>query len=125
MKNTRKRTRETNLSRIFIARILFYINFVLWLAIGAFYVYRMVEDNNGWTSVMVAFFFVVAASSLLFAARILDQRGGQVYYSLIAITIVNILLTFFGFQDFPFIIVALLDVFILANLIPLKDHYIA
>lgn len=125
MKNVKKRTRETNLSRIFIARILFYINFVLWLAIGAFYVYRMVEDNNGWTSAMVAFFFVVAASSLLFAVRVLNQHGGQVYFSLIAITVVNILLTLFGFQDFPFIIIALLDVVILANLIPLKDHYTA
>lgn len=125
MKNVKKRTRETNLSRIFIARILFYINFVLWLAIGAFYVYRMVEDNNGWTSAMVAFFFVVAASSLLFAVRVLNQHGGQVYFSLIAITVVNILLTLFGFQDFPFIIIALLDIVILANLIPLKDHYTA
>ena len=123
MKNVKKRTRETNLSRIFITRILFYINFTFWLAMGVFYVYRMVEDNNGWTSAMVAFFFVVAASSLLFAARVLNQHGRQVYFSLIAITVVNILLTLFGFQDFPFIIIALLDVVILANLIPLKDHY--
>ncbi|MBI3163760.1 MAG: hypothetical protein HYZ24_03680 [Chloroflexi bacterium] len=125
MKNTRKRTRETNLSRIFIARILYYVNFALWLVMGAYYVYRMVEDNNGWTSAMVGFFFLVAAFSLLFAARILDQRGRRVYFTLIFVTGLNIFLTLFGFQDFPFIIAALLDAATLANLIPLKDHYSA
>lgn len=123
MKNIRKRTRETNLSRIFIARILFYVNFALWLVLGAYYVYKMVEDNNGWISAMVGFFFLVAALSLLFAARFLDQHGKHIYFTLIFISGLNILLTLFGFQDFPFIIVALLDVVILANLIPLKDHY--
>lgn len=125
MKNIRKRTRETNLSRILIARILFIVNAILWLALGVFYVYRMVEDNNGLPSVMVAFFFLVAALSLLFAARILDQSGGRIYFTLLFVTGLNIFLTFFGIQDFPFIIVALLDVTILANLIPLKDHYTA
>lgn len=123
MKNIRKRTRETNLSRILIARILFYINSALWLGLGGFYVYKMVEDNNGWTSAMVGFFFLVAALSFLLAARILDQQGKHVYFTLIFISGLNILLTLFGFQDFPFIIIALLDVLILANLIPLKDHY--
>ncbi len=74
---------------------------------------------------MVAFFFLVAALSLLFAARILDQRGGQIYFTLLFVTGLNIFLTFFGIQYFPFIIVALLDAVILANLIPLKDHYTA
>lgn len=125
MKNVRKRTRETNLSRILIARILFIVNSVLWLGLGVFYVYRMVEDDNGLPSVMVAFFFLVAASSLLFAARILDQHGKRVYYILLFVAGLNIFLTLFGFQDFPFIVVALLDIVILANLIPLKGHHTA
>lgn len=125
MKNIRKRARETNLSRILIARILFHVNFILWLGLGVFYVYKMVEDNNGWASAMVAVFFLAAAFSLLFAARILDRRGGRIYFALIFVVGLNIFMTLFGFRDFPFIVVALLDAVSLANLIPLKDHYAA
>lgn len=125
MRSVRKRTRETNLSRIFIARILFHANFVLWLALGVFYVYKMVEDSNSWTAAMVGFFFLTAALSLLFGARVLNQHGTRIYFSVIFIAAFNIFLAVFGFPDFFFIIVALLDVVILANLIPLKDHYTA
>ncbi|MBV6393062.1 MAG: hypothetical protein KPEEDBHJ_02292 [Anaerolineales bacterium] len=125
MKRIGKRARETNQSRILIARILFHVNFLLWLGMGVFYVYKIAEDGNAWPAVMVSFFFCVAAFSLLFAAQILSRRGKRIYFTLVFVAGLNVFLTFFGFQDFPFIIAALLDIVILANLIPLKDHYVA
>jgi hypothetical protein len=125
MRSVRKRARETNLSRIFIARILFHINFALWLAMGVFYIYKMVEDGNRWTAAMVAFFFTTAASSLLFAARNLNRRGARAYFIVVLVPAFNIFLAAFGFPDFFFIIAALLDIVVFVNLIPLKDHYAA
>lgn len=124
MKKTRKRTRETYLSRVLIARIIFYINSFLWLVMGGLFVYKMVEDGNGWSSTLVAFFFLMMILSMIIAARIVDQREIWVYVTCIVITVINIFLTFVGFPDILYIIVALLDLFLLANLIPLKDHYV-
>ncbi len=124
MKKTRKRTRETYLSRVLIARIIFYINSFLWLVMGGLFVYKMVEDGNGWSSALVAFFFLMMILSMIIAARIVDQREIWVYVTCIVITVINIFLTFVGFPDILYIIVALLDLFLLANLIPLKDHYV-
>jgi|GEM_PF-6759892 len=123
MKRAYKRTQEKNVSRIFLARMLFSINAVLWLASGGYYVYKMIEDKNGWTSVMVAFFFLVAALSHLMAVRILNQQGNHIFLTLVLLMGLNIFQAFFGFQDFIFIIIALLDVIILVNLIPLKGYY--
>ena len=124
MKKTKKRTRETYLSRILIARILFSINSFLWLVMGGLFVYKMIEDENGWSSALVAFFFLVMALSMLIAARIIDQRELWVYVICIVIAVLNALLTFVGFPDVLYIIVGLLDLFLLANLIPLKSHYV-
>ncbi len=124
MKKTKKRTRETYLSRILIARILFSINSFLWLVMGGLFVYKMIEDGNGWSSALVAFFFLVMALSMLIAARIIDQRELWVYVTCIVITVINVLMTFVGFPDVLYIIVALLDLFLLANLIPLKAYYV-
>ncbi len=124
MKKTRKRTRETYLSRVLIARIIFYINSFLWLVMGGLFVYKMVEDGNGWSSALVAFFFLMMILSMIIAARIVDQREIWVYVTCIVITVINIFLTFVGFPDILYIIVALLDLFLLVNLIPLKDHYV-
>ncbi|MBN8579305.1 MAG: hypothetical protein J0L96_01445 [Anaerolineae bacterium] len=124
MKKTKKRTRETYLSRILVARILFSINSFLWLVMGGLFVYKMIEDGNGWSSALVAFFFLVMALSMLIAARIIDQRELWVYVTCIVIAVLNVLLTFVGFPDVLYIIVGLLDLFLLANLIPLKSHYV-
>lgn len=124
MKKTKKRTRETNLSRILVARILFYLNSFLWLAAGGLFVYKMVEDENGWSAALVAFFFLVMALSMLIAARIIDQREFWVYVACIVIAAINVFVTFVGFPDILYIIIALLDLFLLANLIPLKAYYV-
>ena len=124
MKKTKKRTRETYLSRILVARILFSINSFLWLVMGGLFVYKMIEDENGWSAALVAFFFLVTALSMLIAARIIDQRELWVYVTCIVIAVLNVLLTFVGFPDVLYIIVGLLDLFLLANLIPLKSHYV-
>ena len=124
MKKTKKRTRETYLSRILVARILFSINSFLWLVMGGLFVYKMIEDENGWSAALVAFFFLVMALSMLIAARIIDQRELWVYVTCIVIAVLNVLLTFVGFPDVLYIIVGLLDLFLLANLIPLKSHYV-
>ena len=124
MKKTKKRTRETYLSRILVARILFSINSFLWLVMGGLFVYKMIEDENGWSAALVAFFFLVTALSMLIAARIIDQRELWVYITCIVITVINVLLTFVGFPDILYIIVGLLDLFLLANLIPLKAYYV-
>jgi len=124
MKKTKKRTRETYLSRILVARILFSINSFLWLVMGGLFVYKMIENGNGWSSALVAFFFLVMALSMLIAARIIDQRELWVYVTCIVIAVLNVLLTFVGFPDVLYIIVGLLDLFLLANLIPLKSHYV-
>lgn len=124
MKKTKKCTRETYLSRILVARILFSINSFLWLVMGGLFVYKMIEDGNGWSSALVAFFFLVMALSMLIAARIIDQRELWVYVTCIVIAVLNVLLTFVGFPDVLYIIVGLIDLFLLANLIPLKSHYV-
>lgn len=124
MKKTKKRTLEKNLSRMVVVRILFYINSFLWLAAGGLFVYKMIEDENGWSSALVAFFFLVMALSMLIAARIVDQRELWVYVTCIVISAVNVLVTFVGFPDILYIIIALLDLFLLANLIPLKAYYV-
>ncbi|MCB0100757.1 MAG: hypothetical protein H6635_11685 [Anaerolineales bacterium] len=124
MKRTSKqRAQEKNLSRIFLARILFSINAVLWLASGAYYVYKMIEDKNGWTSALVAFFFIIAIFSHLMAVRLLKQQGSHIFLTLMLLMGLNIFQAFFGFQDFIFIIIALLDVIILVNLMPLKGYF--
>ncbi len=124
MTKTKKRTRETHLARILVARILFYINSFLWLVMGGLFVYKMIEDGNGWSSALVGFFFLIMVLSMLIAARIIDQRELWVYVTCIVITAINVFVTFVGFPDVLYIVVALLDLFLLANLIPLKTHYV-
>lgn len=124
MTKTKKRTHETHLARILVARILFYINSFLWLVMGGLFVYKMIEDGNGWSSALVGFFFLIMVLSMLIAARIIDQRELWVYVTCIVITAINVFVTFVGFPDVLYIVVALLDLFLLANLIPLKTHYV-
>ncbi len=123
MKKTKRRTRETYLSRILVARIQFYINSFLWLVMGTLFVYKMIEDGNGWSSALVAFFFLMMMLSMLIAARIIDQREYWVYVTCIVITGINVFVTFVGFPDILYIVVALRDLFLLANIIPLKEYY--
>ncbi|MBL8063498.1 MAG: hypothetical protein JNK32_10790 [Anaerolineales bacterium] len=123
MKNTKKRTRETYLSRIMIARIMFYVNTALWLVMGSISVWKMLEDQNDWTAALVAFFFLFAAFTLFVGARIVDQRGRPIFIIILCITGLNILLTFFGYPDFTYIIATLFDFIILGNIIPLKSYY--
>jgi len=124
MKSTKKRIHDTHLSRILITRILFYVNAALWLVVGVFFIGSMIEDNNGWITGMVAFFFLMSIISLIIAARILDQPEKEIFIVLIIITVLNILLSFVGYPDFIYIILAIIDLVILFNLIPLKSYYV-
>jgi hypothetical protein len=124
MKSAKKRIHDTHLSRIMIARILFYVNAALWLVVGVFFIGSMIEDNNGWITGMVAFFFLMSILSLIIAARILDQPEKEIFIVLIIITVLNILLSFVGYPDFIYIILTLIDLVILFNLIPLKSYYV-
>jgi hypothetical protein len=124
MKSAKKRIHDTHLSRIMIARILFYVNAALWLVVGVFFIGSMIEDNNGWITGMVAFFFLMSILSLIIAARILDQPEKEIFIVLIIITVLNILLSFVGYPDFIYIVLTLIDLVILFNLIPLKSYYV-
>ena len=123
MKNVNKRSRQVILSRINIARSLFYVNAAVWLLIGGVFVYSMVEDKNGWYSALPAFFFLMVILSLLAGARIIHQPERWVYVTAIVIVLINFLLTFIGFPDVLFILAAVMDVFIFASLFPIRSHY--
>lgn len=123
MKNTKKRTRETYLARIMVARIMFYLNIALWLVMGGISVWKMVQDQNDWTAALVAFFFLFSAFTLFVGARIVDQRGRPIFIITLSITVLNILLTFFGYPEFTYIIATLFDLVILGNIIQLKPYY--
>lgn len=123
MTNSKKRTREINLARIMVARIMFYLNIGLWLLMGSMSVWAMIQDKNDWIVLLVAFFFLFSAFTLFIGVRVVDQKGRATFIILLSIIGVNILLSFVGYPDFTYIIATLFDIIILANLITLKPYY--
>ncbi|MBK6795151.1 MAG: hypothetical protein IPG80_21990 [Anaerolineales bacterium] len=123
MDKLKKRTRETYQARILVARIMFYVNFALWIIVGILYVAKMIQDQNGLSAALVGFFFLFSAMTLFIAARMLDQREKWSYITILVLTILNLLLTFTGYPDFTYILATLFDIIILTNLIPLKPFY--
>lgn len=99
------------------------LNAALWLATGAWYVWRMIADGNTLAAGYVFLFFLISASLLLLGATILEWRYAWVYAASIAIVVLNLLLTFFGFPELPFLLAGVLNLVVLAGLIPLRAHY--
>ncbi len=120
----RKPTDSKTQSRLFIAKLLFRINAACWTALGAYYVYQMAADKNGWASAMVAVFFLFMIAVLLFGAQIVERREKQTLILCALIAAGHLLYTLFGVLDFIFALVALLDVAILLDLFALKDYYL-
>ncbi|NWF62947.1 MAG: hypothetical protein HXY38_01465 [Chloroflexi bacterium] len=123
MKNIKRRTRDAFKSRILTARIMLYLNMLLWLVSGTIMVYRMVEDKNTWPVALVIFLFLCALACLFIVARIIDRPEAWVYPIALFLAAANLLMTFIGYPDFLFILSTILDVAILAGLIPLKPYY--
>lgn len=123
MKTSKKRSRETILGRIAIARVLFYADAGLWLGMGGFFLYKMFQDGNDLSTALVAFFFLITILSLVVAARLVDEQEKWVFVTDLSITGINLLLSFTGFPAFLYIIACLLDVILLVNLISLKSYY--
>lgn len=111
-------------TRLFIAKLLFRVNAACWAALGAYYVYQMAADKNGWASALVGIFFVFMVVVLLYGARIVERREKLTLILCAVIAAGHLLYTIFGVLDFVFVLVALLDVIILIDLFALKDYYL-
>ncbi|GAB1469251.1 hypothetical protein MASR2M66_01270 [Chloroflexota bacterium] len=124
MKRDRKKARRQQVQdRIHLVRALFHINSIVWLLIGIWFVWQMYEDGNRWSALYVFLFFVCAAGLLQVGVYFLKQPDSLGYSLVIAATVINLLLTFFSIQNFLFVPALLLDLIILAILIPLKSYF--
>mgnify|MGYP000871493226 FL=1 len=124
MTRARKKMSNRFQSGLFLARLLFYFNAAWWLLLAGIFIYQMVEDKNGWSSVMVSIFFLVMILSLIIGARIVSEREKWAFVLCIVIAVANILFSIFGFLDFLFVIAALFDLAILGSLYSLKGYYL-
>ncbi|MCZ2128045.1 MAG: hypothetical protein LC099_09775 [Anaerolineales bacterium] len=126
MTRKRKKTQDNGKmqTRLFIAKLLFRVNAACWAALGAYYVYQMAADKNGWASALVGIFFVFMVVVLLYGARIVERREKLTLILCAVIAAGHLLYTIFGVLDFVFVLVALLDVIILIDLFALKDYYL-
>lgn len=124
MKKRANARRARILERIHRARTLFHVNTALWLAMGAWFVWQMVEDGNGLAAAYVFLFFLIAALVLQAGVKFLERRERWVFAASIAAAALNLILTFFGFPGPGFILALSLDVAILLILFPLKAYYL-
>jgi len=129
-KKTKKVTRSGNNRKkvdplkINMARILFFLNAILWFAYGIYIYYDMAVVNNNKSSADVVTLFVFANSGLmLFSGIMFGKPKKWIYYFALAVAAFNTvicLLTLFLF----FLVSFFIDLLILLTIIPLRKLYL-
>ncbi|MBI5822391.1 MAG: hypothetical protein HZB18_00030 [Chloroflexi bacterium] len=106
-----------------IARVLFYLNTILWLVISIGILVDMLLDNNGLSMLMVGFFLLVNIAAMFFSGRMLDQKEKWTYIFALVAVVLNIGLAFTGVPELLYVTALVFDGIILWVLISLRKIY--
>lgn len=123
MKTSKKRSQEFVTNRKRLARFLFYLNVLVWIAIGLLMIIEMLIAKNTISTALVAFFFLINILALFACAKLLEQREKWVFITILTIPILNILLSYTSYPKFLYILALIVDVLIIITVIPLKKYY--
>jgi len=112
--------------KITMARILFFLSAVLWLAYGVYIYYDMAITNNNKSSAdVVTLFSIVNAGLFLFSGIKFGGTQKWFYYFALAVTALNLLLSLFNIIDLYFLVSFLIDMLILWAILPLYKNYLS
>jgi hypothetical protein len=107
-----------------ITRVLFYLNAAFWLVLSINTLASMIVDGNqGFPIVLVAFFLLVNVLALFFSGRLLDQNEKWTYIFALVVAILNTALSFTGVPDLLYVAAFVIDLIILFALISLRNIY--
>lgn len=106
-----------------IARILFYLNTILWLVISLGILVDMLLDNNGFSMLLVGFFLLVNMAAMFFSGKLLDQKEKWTYIFALVVVVLNIGLAFTGVPELLYVTALAFDGIILWVLISLRNIY--
>lgn len=106
-----------------IARVLFYLNAVLWLVISAGILVEMLLDNNGLSTLLVGIFLLVNVTAMFFGGKMLAQKEKWTYIFALVVVVLNIALAFTGVPEPLYITALIIDGIILWVLISLRKIY--
>lgn len=106
-----------------MARVLFYLNTILWLVISIGILVDMLLDNNGLSILLVGFFLLVNVTAMFFGGKMLDQKEKWTYIFALVVVVLNIGLAFTGVPELLYVTALVIDVIILWVLISLRNIY--
>jgi hypothetical protein len=120
-----RKQRETQLfsQRGSIARVLFYLNAVLWLILSLKTLVDMLLDNNGLSMLLVGIFLLINIAVMFVSGKMLDQNEKWTYIFALVVVVLNIGLAFTGVPELLYVTALIIDVIILWVLISLRNIY--
>ena len=120
----RRRTRKNIALRKNTARGLLFFNALLWLIYGGRIYFDMAIVNNNKTSADIAAVILFMIALLMSAGGILlGKRSRRIYYVVLVIVILNLLFALSNLSDLWVGTAFMVDLVILAALIPLREDY--
>ena len=109
--------------KIKIARVLFFVNALIWLGFSIFLFRDMTRLNSGTSAFVAAFFVLTIAGTMLASGIMIAKRIGWAYYFGLIVLALNIFLSFIGeFGVFTFISI-LVDIILLMILFSFQRPY--
>ena len=120
-----RKQRETQLfsQRGSIARVLFYLNAVLWLILSLKTLVDLLLDNNGLSMLLVGIFLLINIAVMFVSGKMLDQNEKWTYIFALVVVVLNIGLAFTGVPELLYVTALIIDVIILWVLISLRNIY--
>ena len=122
----RRKSKRTDPVKRNVARLLFFVNALVWLGFAAYVVLDMANNLNEISAaVFVGIFMLVNAGLMLWCGIMLTKPQKWGYYFALALIFINILYTLsvqFGLLD---IITFVLDVIILIVLISFQKEFLS
>lgn len=106
-----------------IARVLLFMNALLWVVITIVTSIDMVANSNGLPTVLVAFFLLFNATVMFLLGRTLDSWDKPVYGIALVAVLLNAVLAFTGLPDPLYMSALILDILILLSLLSLQKYY--
>lgn len=109
-----------------IARALFYLNAVLWLAYTVYIYFDMaVVNHNGLSADIAAIYVFVNAAGMLVGGIMLGKRQKPAFYFALIVVVLNIVLASANMTDVFFLSAFIIDLVILWMLYQLRRDYLS
>lgn len=122
--SARKNSKETNQSRKNAARVLFFLNAILWFMYVVYIYYQMAVLNNNTRSADIVTIFVFLNGIAMLVSGIMfgGQKNRTFYFPLVVIAL-NMVLTILNIVELFFTFVFIIDLLILWTILPLRKNY--